>query len=780
MAFSRNVFFLALDGRTVDSDGVYAATGLAGGTTEVAALSPFLSYYPTEITSSASLTYDTVFGVSSLFKASLFVTNPLTGVPAQLALPTLAGPPRGLVSLGTVALFAARDTAGNEALWRTDGTTAGTVELTPAGANAYFDPQSLARIGNRVVFLGGKADGSRSVWSSDGTNAGTTVILRSAPTSLIGFNPIGTLGGNLLFGVTTNSSGSSVWRTDGSASGTAQVGATDGLARPGAAINGGLLFTGLFSGSVYRTDGASISVVFKSSDPQGRPDSLANFVSTGAKVFYIDRPSFIPSGGLFGGGGGRYSRDFESLVVTDGTTAGTLTVTLPKPPDTSINAPSRPDSLTAFNGRLLFSYDDPTSVAKPRGLWITDSTQAGTLQLAAGIAPLSIDVASIVVDGNRAFVLGGVGPYVPLYVTDGTPAGTTPVPSPLTVLNGGLALDTTRVVATGAHDQYALSPTNAGGLQIADTVGGRDGVAAYPDAHVVAFRDGTGVLDPTGNAGAVARLYEAALGRAPDIGGLIAQTEALDNGTVTLAQISAGAAASSEFIGAHGFLSDADFVTVLYRNADGRAPDAGGLAGYTAALAAGRSRGAILLDIAQSYEARQHSQGIAGQANDATVYRLYEATVGRVARSRRTAGLRGGAGVRPNGDAARGVLPGLRGIRLAVRRSGRRDLRYRTVPEPSGPRAGRGWAFGRHRRAGVRGLARVAGGERRGGQRGPAEHGPGDARRMGLSELSGRTAFRNVADRPTAGVGTRGDHAPPRTRPSQKPGLLKSRAPRRR
>ena len=91
---------------------------------------------------------------------------------------------------------------------------------------------------------------------------------------------------------------------------------------------------------------------------------------------------------------------------------------------------------------------------------------------------------------------------------------------------------------------------------------------------------------------AAARLYLAALGRAPNSAGLTFWTSQLSNGTATLAQEADALAGSPEFISHYGSLDNAGFVGQLYLNVLGRAADAAGLAAWISALANGASRGA--------------------------------------------------------------------------------------------------------------------------------------------------------------------------------------------
>jgi Domain of unknown function (DUF4214) len=101
-------------------------------------------------------------------------------------------------------------------------------------------------------------------------------------------------------------------------------------------------------------------------------------------------------------------------------------------------------------------------------------------------------------------------------------------------------------------------------------------------------------------AGPVSRLYLAAFNRIPDQPGLInwvgyAQANSLLSVADTFT-------ASQEFINLYGGLSDTAYVTALYQNVLGRAPDPGGLANWTGLLASGTSRGGVLIGFAQSPE----------------------------------------------------------------------------------------------------------------------------------------------------------------------------------
>lgn len=104
----------------------------------------------------------------------------------------------------------------------------------------------------------------------------------------------------------------------------------------------------------------------------------------------------------------------------------------------------------------------------------------------------------------------------------------------------------------------------------------------------------------------IARLYHGILDRAPDASGLGAQAAAAHGG-VDLQAIVQAFLSGPEYAGAHPTaLTDQEFITNLYENALGRAPEPDGLTGWEDELAHGTSRAAVAIGIVESPEARQH------------------------------------------------------------------------------------------------------------------------------------------------------------------------------
>ncbi|KIQ37533.1 hypothetical protein RT97_00125 [Variovorax paradoxus] len=148
---------------------------------------------------------------------------------------------------------------------------------------------------------------------------------------------------------------------------------------------------------------------------------------------------------------------------------------------------------------------------------------------------------------------------------------------------------------------------------------------------------GDGIFGTANTAyGAVYRLYQATLGREPDVGGIESWAGALKTGTA-LKTVAAGFVGSAEFQSVYGALNNSQFVTLLYQNVLGRAPDAGGLASWVQALNAGTSRADVVVGFSDSSEFRSTTSTDVdafmtskfSAEHQGAVYRLYKATLGR-------------------------------------------------------------------------------------------------------------------------------------------------------
>lgn len=125
---------------------------------------------------------------------------------------------------------------------------------------------------------------------------------------------------------------------------------------------------------------------------------------------------------------------------------------------------------------------------------------------------------------------------------------------------------------------------------------------------------GLWVQDP--DAAAVARLYDAALDRRPDGGGLATWSARLDAGA-SLRDVAAQFIASPEFQARYGGLDAAGFVRAMYQNVLDRPGDEGGVAYWAGLLDAGRADRAGVL--AAFSETQEHRVALAPLIDDGIV-----------------------------------------------------------------------------------------------------------------------------------------------------------------
>ena len=115
----------------------------------------------------------------------------------------------------------------------------------------------------------------------------------------------------------------------------------------------------------------------------------------------------------------------------------------------------------------------------------------------------------------------------------------------------------------------------------------------------------------------VVRLYFAAFRRVPDYIGLTFNAGLVRAGSVSVVQLADFFTQSPEFMSLYGSLNDSQFVTLLYNNVLGRAPDQAGLDGWVAYLQSGYTRGQVLQGFSDSSEFQ------ASSANEVFVTMMY-------------------------------------------------------------------------------------------------------------------------------------------------------------
>jgi ELWxxDGT repeat protein len=338
-------------------------------------------------------------------------------------------------------LFGGLDASGGVGLWETNGTAAGTYELTGV-PNGVFSPADFTVFNNEVLFQGQDTSLLYGIWETNGTAAGTTEIGGIGSTGIHGASSSGLLqspntfdpdftvfNGEVLFEGVDASGDHGLWMTNGTAAGTTEIG---GIANGDVfdAYSGGLLASNDPSFAVLNGE-----VLFNGVNASGHSGLWVTNGKTfgtseligiqGANSFLEPSDMTVLNGSevLFGG---MDSSGRLGLWVTNGAAAGTFELPIfvgPDPPGLE------PVDLTVLNGQLLFNGNDTSG---HRGLWVSNGTAAHELigisgaNTSVGLDPVHLTVFSPNFLGADEALFNGIDSlgHVGLWETNGTVAGT--------------------------------------------------------------------------------------------------------------------------------------------------------------------------------------------------------------------------------------------------------------------------------------------------------------------------------------------------------------------
>jgi YD repeat-containing protein len=230
------------------------------------------------------------------------------------------------------------------------------------------------------------------------------------------------------------------------------------------------------------------------------------------------------------------------------------------------------------------------------------SFRGGIVSLAAGA--LLLGVGSPVTAADVSYSYDGLGRLTGLSYASGATVGyvydgagnrtrvqvTVPPPAEKTTTVTGGASGPFFYGFSGTKAQYTIV-TTSGGVVVTDLVAGRDGKTTLYSVAGLQFSDQT-VFDVDSLGQSIAQVYQGIYGRKPDGSGLAAWTAAYKGGT-SLQTIVGAFVGGSEYQGKYGTPDNTTFVTLLFQNAFGRAPDASGLTAWVAALNGGMPRAQV-------------------------------------------------------------------------------------------------------------------------------------------------------------------------------------------
>ncbi len=324
------------------------------------------------------------------------------------------------------------------ALWKSDGTAAGTQPVE--GTGAILGVQFKAVLGDILYFTASDGGHGVELWQTDGTLEGTRMVRDIKPgrggsgiQSLVAFR------GELYFGANDGVHGFELWKTDGTKDGTVLV--TD--LNPGS--NGSALFSLRAGGDgLYFSESSLVcgkpAALYTTDGTASGTRLLRQFVTQGTSSIGFETCFGWPPGDFRSFGGLTYfiaSDGVSGLQLwrTDGTTLGTALVK--DICSGRCSSFSFSDGvldmgtplLQVINGRLFFFANDGVHGREP---WTSDGTEAGTRLVkdgfpgSAGSADLTWGYGLTVVGAAVVFPAGAPGGWE-MWRSDGTEAGTFPV-----------------------------------------------------------------------------------------------------------------------------------------------------------------------------------------------------------------------------------------------------------------------------------------------------------------------------------------------------------------
>jgi len=367
------LFFTVYDSTSGHS--LWKSDGTVAGTTFISTISPasrgLIQSNLTNVNGTLFFTaYDETTGVE-LWKSNGTVggTNRIKDISSGSS----GSYPSNLMSVNGTLFF----TPNTGDLWKSDGTTAGTVPLgSPSNVS------HLININGTLFFSADDGTNGRELWKSNGTVAGTTLVKDIYPGhtrhyfydyygNVAGYwdetnssNPsnLTNVNGTLFF-----TSGGALWKSNGTEAGTVHLGGSS--AEQLTNVNGTLFFTaddGANGRELWKSDGTvGGATLVKDIYPGSHREASCGWSYYGGGCSYWYSPNSSNPSAMTSANGKLFFTVSSYLWQSDGTEAGTF-------PLRSVVA----GNLTNVNGTLYFAGDGGIIGSE---LWKSDGTVAGTV-----------------------------------------------------------------------------------------------------------------------------------------------------------------------------------------------------------------------------------------------------------------------------------------------------------------------------------------------------------------------------------------------------------------
>ena len=319
---------------------------------------------------------------------------------------------REITHVGTHTFFVASMSAFGQELWKTDGSSDGTVlvkDIAPGVRSSA--PRSLSSVGNTLFFRADDGLHGTELWKSDGTSDGT-VLVKDINPGPFGSSPasLTDVGGRLFFAANDGVRGSELWESDGSTTGTVLVRDIN----PGSMSSSPTSFTVVDSVVFFAASDGRHGKELWASNGSGGKTELVKDINPGSNGSRLDHLTAFGGALFFAASDGIRGTE---LWTSDGNSAGTYVVNEIQPGSGS----SYPSALTDVDGTLYFlAWRERLA-----GLWKSDGTSDGTVLVRGNYVGFGSQLNSITHVGKTLFFMAHERIHgAELWKSDGTSAGT--------------------------------------------------------------------------------------------------------------------------------------------------------------------------------------------------------------------------------------------------------------------------------------------------------------------------------------------------------------------